>query len=63
MPKIPHHVPYILEHLLENHPGPGFHHVEVRHDLWCGIFRGRDCNCNPVIETCDRINRKYEVDR
>ena len=64
MPKITRYVPYILKHLLEVAPPPGMvRHIEIRHDLWCGIFRGLECNCEPIIETGDRINRKYEVDR
>lgn len=24
-------------------------HVMVRHDDWCGHFRGKPCNCNPDV--------------
>jgi hypothetical protein len=27
----------------------GVHMLDVSHDSWCGIHRGRRCNCNPDI--------------
>ena len=26
------------------------HHIQVRHDGWCGFFHGRACNCNPIVK-------------
>ena len=28
---------------------PGISDVDIVHDSWCGIFHGRECNCNPTI--------------
>lgn len=28
---------------------PGLHHVTINHDNWCGLYKGRYCNCNPDI--------------
>lgn len=25
--------------------------VEVRHDSWCDIYKGRGCNCTPDVVT------------
>lgn len=25
-------------------------HVNIYHDEWCGIFKGKVCNCNPRVE-------------
>jgi hypothetical protein len=30
-------------------PG-GFYTTAVLHDDWCGIYRGGDCNCDPIVE-------------
>jgi hypothetical protein len=27
----------------------GIQHVEISHDSWCAHFKGRPCNCDPVI--------------
>ena len=24
--------------------------VDVKHDLWCGIFKGKRCHCDPDIK-------------
>lgn len=40
----------------------GVTHVEVRHDDWCRVFKGRRCNCNPTIVTGKSIQEKYEGD-
>ena len=37
---------------------PGLWRCEVRHDDWCGIWRGGRCDCDPVIQfaECQREN-------
>ena len=32
---------------------PGLWHADIRHDDWCGIFRGRHCDCDPDIAIVD----------
>lgn len=32
---------------------PGLYHQVVYHDSWCGIFKGRQCDCKPDIVLCD----------
>lgn len=27
--------------------------INVKHDSWCGIFKRKPCNCNPIVETSD----------
>ena len=24
-------------------------HTTIRHDEWCGIFAGQDCDCDPLV--------------
>lgn len=53
----------LLKHLQENPPEPGdVHHVEVRHDDDCRIWDGRPCDCEPVVESGARVNRRYGGD-
>lgn len=55
------HVSDILEHLSqvgELEPGR-VHHVEVRHDDDCPFWDGHDCDCDPVIESGSRVERRY----
>jgi len=26
-------------------------HIDIAHDDWCGIFSGRECDCDPDIVT------------
>jgi hypothetical protein len=28
---------------------PGLYDVEIQHDDWCKIFKGKECNCKPHI--------------
>jgi len=28
----------------------GVQEISVYHDAWCGIYRGKRCNCDPEIE-------------
>lgn len=30
-------------------PKPGAHLIEIQHDRWCRIFKGKACNCDPDI--------------
>jgi hypothetical protein len=34
---------------ISNQPGT-VNLIQVLHDDWCGIFRGKSCNCSPVIK-------------
>ncbi len=47
-----HYQTKLLEALLSGklaiEPGQ-YKHVEIRHDDWCGIFKGERCNCEPDI--------------
>jgi len=27
----------------------GIYHINVEHDDWCNIFKGKECNCKPNI--------------
>jgi hypothetical protein len=27
----------------------GIHTIDVLHDDWCAIFKGKPCNCNPTV--------------
>lgn len=38
-------------------------HVEVRHDDACRIFDGEPCDCDPEVESGERIDEKYDGDR
>ena len=31
-------------------PTAGVSDIYFFHDDWCGIYRGRSCNCEPIIE-------------
>jgi hypothetical protein len=48
--KTPVYVREIIDKFEEGSFLPGLHHVDVLHDEWCGIFKGKDCNCNPEIQ-------------
>jgi hypothetical protein len=41
LPRVPVNAPF--------EPGE-LHHLAVFHDDWCAIFKGKECNCNPIIE-------------
>jgi hypothetical protein len=32
---------------------PGVHLAAIEHDRWCGIYRGRGCDCVPDISVSD----------
>ena len=54
--------PPYLRQVLENvkHARAGeVVHVEVRHDDSCGILKGRACDCQPDVESGQRVERKY----
>jgi hypothetical protein len=38
--------------LCEQHPEilAGVRHVSISHDSWCGIYKGRPCNCNVEVK-------------
>jgi hypothetical protein len=32
-------------------PLPGeVRHIDIEHEPWCGVYRGKRCNCDPVIK-------------
>jgi hypothetical protein len=33
------------------------HHDVFLHDAWCGIYRGRDCNCQPLVSRQVELHR------
>ena len=42
-----------LEEMLRKTPPPeaGYvYHVNIYHDGWCDIYKGRVCNCSPDVE-------------
>jgi hypothetical protein len=39
---------YLLKLKLLNVP-PGISNLEVRHDDWCLIYNGGECNCDPDL--------------
>ena len=28
---------------------PRVHHIAICHDDWCGIFKGKPCDCDPEV--------------
>lgn len=32
----------------------GVWRITVKHDSWCSIFHGGDCNCDPVVDEPER---------
>jgi len=38
-----------FEKMSDHDKRPGFIFTEIRHDDWCGYFKGNDCNCDPEI--------------
>ena len=42
-----------LQKFMAEHPElterGSFSLVDVRHDRWCGVFKGRRCNCDPDV--------------
>jgi len=49
MPKKPNYLKKILKRLQNAQPVVGVFPVEVRHDDWCDIFKGKPCNCDPDV--------------
>ena len=39
---------------------PGVHDMAVSHDVWCGIYKGNLCNCDPDIKitTLDHVRQQ-----
>lgn len=31
-------------------PAGSLNNMTVRHDDWCGVYKGEECNCDPNIE-------------
>jgi hypothetical protein len=40
----------LLEFAGEQNITPGLTVVNVFHDGWCAVFKGKPCNCDPEIE-------------
>jgi len=40
-----------LNRMIEAKELNGLQWADIRHDLWCRIWNGRDCNCDPEIVT------------
>lgn len=60
----PNDLPAILRHLRETEPPVGgIVHLEVRHDASCAHWDGWPCDCEPEIETGQRVQRKYGGER
>ena len=38
---------------------PGLHHVILAHDDWCGVFKGKPCDCEPEF----RLIEDFPEDR
>ncbi|MGA7234654.1 MAG: hypothetical protein WBY44_03175 [Bryobacteraceae bacterium] len=36
---------------------PGLWHTDIEHDDWCGINKGRRCNCDPDVYVYPHGNR------
>jgi len=34
------------------------YHTIIKHSGWCGIFKGKRCNCDPVIEIVPETERR-----
>lgn len=34
---------------LESEPEPDVYHQYIAHDDWCGIWSGRECDCDPDV--------------
>jgi hypothetical protein len=49
------HIPKVAA-LAQAHNLTGLHHVNIKHDDGCGIWKGGDCDCDPDVErrTADR---------
>lgn len=59
----PRYIHPLLRHLQEMELEPGqVHHIEVRHDDGCQVWDGKPCDCEPVVESGDRVDRKYSGD-
>ena len=58
MTRSPNYLRQVLQHGKDVPPGEVVH-VEVRHDDDCGIFENRACDCEPEVESGDRVDRKY----
>ena len=43
----------------------GVTHTVVKHDSWCAMYEGKDCNCNPVISraTEEQVCKMYAEGR
>lgn len=50
----------LMQHIERTGTSPGLHHIEVRHDPWCGIFEDDECDCEPDIVSGPLIDRKYQ---
>ncbi len=33
--------------------------IRVMHDQWCGMFSGKDCDCNPEVRSREEVERQF----
>jgi hypothetical protein len=60
MVKRPSYLPAMVRHVQDVKLPPGVHHVEVHHAHDCGFWEGGPCDCDPIIESGARVDRKYQ---
>ena len=46
------YVPLVLAAAAKAKPGL-LTHVHIYHDDWCGVYKGRPCDCNPEVHAGD----------
>jgi hypothetical protein len=55
----PAYLPVMLDHLEKLPPVPGqFTELATLHDDWCGIWEGRDCDCDPIVMRMEEYRRR-----
>ena len=47
--KNPQYLRKIIATAQQRQLSPGLHIVQVRHDDWCALWQGGECNCDPEI--------------
>lgn len=52
MPKPPNYLQKVFEIAKHAEKG-GVMHIDVKHDSWCAIYVGKNCNCNPEVKIRD----------
>ena len=46
-------------------PNEGVWDVQCTHDKWCGVYKGKDCHCDPWISAVEIGGKKrvIEIDK